>query len=317
MPRRHGSDAAFPDAPDGITVGLVREFWRFSGPRAVSRVFSVALQRFDIVIVGALRGPSDAALYAAATRFPIVGLMFVQAIQQVMAPKISELLALDDRGRAQTMYRTTTVWLTLVSWPIYLISVSYAAVLLDVFGPGYDEAATVVVILCLSMLVATACGPVDSVLLMGGRSVLSLTNTGLALAVTVTLDLLLIPGLGVTGAAIGWSAGIMINNLLPLWQVHHFLRMHPFGRATTRAVALTVAAFGLVPAAVRLLAGETVPSFLVAAAAASVVYAGGLWYWRDVLDLGALRAVLRRRKRGRGTGTPPPADPPSGPAGEV
>ena len=125
-------------------------------------------------------GPSDAALYAAATRLSIVGLMFVQAIQQVMAPKISELLALDDRGRAQTMYRTTTVWLTLVSWPIYLISASATPpLLLDVFGPGYDDAGQpVVVILCLSMLVATACGPVDSVLLMGGRSVLSLTNTG-------------------------------------------------------------------------------------------------------------------------------------------
>ena len=73
--------------------GLVRDFWRFSAPRALSRIFSVALQRFDIVIVGALRGPADAALYAAATRFPILGLMFVQAIQQVMAPKISEFLA--------------------------------------------------------------------------------------------------------------------------------------------------------------------------------------------------------------------------------
>ena len=51
------------------------------------------------------------------------------------------------------------------------------------------------------MLVATACGPVDSMLLMGGRSVLSLINTGLALATNVALDLVLVPELGVRAAA--------------------------------------------------------------------------------------------------------------------
>ena len=153
----------------------------------------MALQRFDIIIVGALRGPADAALYAAATRFPILGLMFVQAIQQVMAPQISEFLALARQGsRPDDVPHDDGVADARVLADLPHL-VSYARLLLDVFGPGYDSAAPVVVILCLAMLVATACGPVDSVLLMGGRSVLSLINTGLALAVTVTLDLLLIP----------------------------------------------------------------------------------------------------------------------------
>ncbi len=80
---------------------LAGEFWRFSAPRAASRVFTVALQRFDVLVVGALRGPEDAALYAAATRFVVLGLMFVQAIQQVMTPRISEMLALEEHRRAR------------------------------------------------------------------------------------------------------------------------------------------------------------------------------------------------------------------------
>ena len=87
---------------------LASEFWRFSAPRAVSRVCTVALQRFDILVVAAIRGPADAAVYAAATRFLVLGLMFVQAIQQVMAPKISECLALGEDRRAEAIYRTTT-----------------------------------------------------------------------------------------------------------------------------------------------------------------------------------------------------------------
>lgn len=278
------------------SVGLAGEFWRFSGPRAASRVFAVALQRFDILIVGALRGPAEAAVYAAATRFPILGLMFVQAIQQVMAPRISEFLARDNHDRALSMYRTTTTWLTLVSWPIYLLSVSYPGVLLDVFGGGYDRAARVVVILCLTMLVATACGPVDSVLLMGGRSVLSLGNTAVALTATVTIDLLLIPDHGITGAAIGWAVGILLNNLLPLVQVHQVLHMHPFGSATLAAVALCVATYGLIPALLRIVLGANLTSLFLAGLLATLVFLAAGTALRRTLALDALVGAMRRQR---------------------
>lgn len=281
-------------APPRSLVELGREFWAFSAPRAVSRIFSVALQRFDILLVSAIRGPADAAIYTAASRFLIVGLMFVQAIQQVMAPKISELLAREDTPRALQMYRTTTAWLTALSWPMYLLFAVFAPLLLDVFGPGYRQGAPVVVILCLTMLVATACGPVDTVLLMGGRSSLSLLNTGVALAVNVGLDLLLVPRYGITGAALGWMVAILLNNLLPLVQVRVFLRMHPFGVASRRVAVMALACFGALPLVVRGLAGPTLIALIVAGALGTAAYAALLAWQREALELHALRAVLQR-----------------------
>lgn len=277
--------------------GLVaREFWSFSGPRALSRVFSVALQRLDILLVASLRGLEDAAVYTVASRFLVVGLMFVQAIQQVMAPKISELLARDESTRATTIYRTTTAWLTAVSWPIYLMAAVYAEVLLSVFGPEYTRGAPVVVVLCLTMLVATSCGPVDTVLLMGGRSVLSLVNTGLALAVNVGLNLWLIPAHGITGAALAWMAAILVNNLLPLAEVRIFLGMHPFGLGTLRAGGTALLTFGALPLLVRETVGYDVAGLGIAGAAATAAFATLAWAQREVLDLAALGAVLRRRR---------------------
>lgn len=280
------------------TGGLTREFWRFSAPRAVSRGFSVALQRADILLVGALRGPEDAAVYAVVTRFPVLGLMFVQAIQQVMAPRISEFLTIGARDRAVLLYQTTTAWLVLVSWPIYLVSAAFAPLLLSIFGEGYDQAWVPVVVLCLVMLIATGCGPVDMVLLMGGRSVLSLFNTGLALVVMVSLDLVLIPAYGVLGAAIGWSAAIATNNLLPLIQVHRTMGMQPISASTVRAAGLTVLV-GAAALMVRLLLGANVLGLLVAGALTAVCFVAGLWWWRVPLELDALLASLRRR-RGNG-----------------
>jgi O-antigen/teichoic acid export membrane protein len=277
------------------TWSLAVEFWRFCLPGAASRIFTVVLHRFDILIVGALRGPADAAIYAAATRFVVLGLMFVQAIQQVMAPKIAECLALEDRPRAETIYRTTTTWLTLVAWPVYLMAAWYAPLLMGVFGPSYRGGALAAGILCLAMLVATVCGQVDSVLLMSGRSGHSLVNTGAALATTVGLDLLLVPPLGPTGAALGWAAGTLVKNLMGLWQVRRLVGVHPLGAGTRTAVAISLASFGLVAGASRLLLGATVWSFVLGGAMASGVH---LWLAHrrsGVLDLGALWSVVRRR----------------------
>lgn len=279
---------------------LAAEFWGFCGPRALSRVFSVALQRLDILIVSAFLGLTEAAVYAAASRFLLLGLMFVQAIQQVMAPRISEFLARRETGRARLIYETTTAWLILVSWPIYLISGLFASFLLQVFGAEYVAGATVVVILCLSMLLATACGPVDVVLLMGGRSRWSMLNTGTALVVNVGLDLVLVPQYGITGAALGWSAGIAVNNLLPLYQVHRFVGIHPFGTASVHAMASSLACFGLIGLGCRLLLGPSAAGLAAALVVGGLAYLAGLWWWREQLALSALTAVMRRRRHNHG-----------------
>lgn len=293
--RRTLSSGARPGGESRPRRILAREFWAFAGPRALSRVFSVALQRLDILIVGALRGPAEAAIYTAASRFLVMGLMFVQAIQQVMAPRISEFLAKDDVARARVMYQTATAWLTMISWPLYLFSAAFAPLLLSIFGPGFDQGASVVVILCLAMLVATICGPVDTVLLMGGRSSLSLMNTGAALAVNIALDLLLVPRYGLEGAAVAWTAGILVNNLVPLWQVHHFLDMHPFGSATVRAAGIALSCFGGLTVVGRTLFGTSLAGLLVTGTLTSLGYLSLLIWQRRSLELDALQAVFRRR----------------------
>lgn len=273
------------------------EFWGFSAPRAVSRVFTVALQRVDILVVGAMRGPADAAVYAAATRFLILGLMFVQAIQQVMTPRISECLALGEEDRAETIYRTTTTWLILVSWPIYLMAMLFSPLLMRVFGPGYERGALAAGVLCLAMLVATACGPVDSVLLMGGRSLLSLLNTGLALATNIGLDLVLVPRLGISGAALGWAAGILVSNLLPLWQVHRVHGMHPLGAGTRTAIMVSLVSYGGLVGGCRLVLGTGLVSFLLAGVVGTVTFLVLVRRHFTVLELQPLASVVRRARR--------------------
>ena len=94
------------------------------------------------------------------------------------------------------------------------------------------------------MLVATAVGTVDMVLLMGGKSSWNLINTVVGLSANIILNLILIPRYGGTGAAIAWSSSILFTNLAPLVQVWKFLGMHPFGRGFPKVVLAAGAAYG-------------------------------------------------------------------------
>ena len=79
------------------------------------------MQRLDIVLVGALAGAVQAAIYAAATRFIVAGQMGTNAISNAAQPKLAETLARDDHDAVHHIYETSTAWLMAATWPLYLI----------------------------------------------------------------------------------------------------------------------------------------------------------------------------------------------------
>ena len=204
----------------------------------------------------------------------------------------------DIRG-ANSVYEITTSWLVLLLWPVFLLSVAYGPVVLSVFGRAYSAGYPVMVILGLSMLLATVCGQVDMVLITSGRSSWSLVNGLLTVGVNIGLDLVLIPRYGITGAAIGWAVAIAVSNLMPLAQLAAVLRLHPFGRGTVIACTLSVLSFGAIPLALHGTLGGGPASLAAAVAAGCAVQALGLWLFRDALQLPSLPRRRPARPGGR------------------
>jgi O-antigen/teichoic acid export membrane protein len=274
-----------------------REFWRFTAPRALASVAQMAMQRLDIVLVAAMAGAVPAAVYTAATRFLVVGQTGQRAISLAVQPRIGEALALEDLARAKQLYRVSTSWLMLVTWPTYLTFIFFGERLLGVFGRDYVAGRDVLLLLSTVMLFATGCGMVDMVLNMAGRTSWNLYNVGLSLGVQIGVDLWLIPSQGILGAAIGWAAGIVLANLVPLLQIGITLGLHPFGRTTVVTVSATLLCFGAVPALTIAILGQGWWSLVVSLAVGGCAYAVALWRFRGTLHLVELANVRRRRRR--------------------
>jgi O-antigen/teichoic acid export membrane protein len=260
-------------------------FWRFTAPRAMASTAQIVLQRLDIVLVAIIRGPVDAAVYTAATRFLVVGQLGNVAISMAAQPQLAHLFANHDRRSANTVYQATTAWLIILTWPLYLLAVIYGPAVLAVFGHSYSAGAPVMVILGLTMLLTTACGQVDVVLVTAGRSSWSLGNWLLAVAINVSVDLALIPKHGIIGAAIGWAVALAVTNLVMLAEVGAIVRVSPFGRGCLAACVIATVSFGAIPYGVRMLVGRGPVVSSLAVLAGCALFAVALWRFRKTLKL--------------------------------
>jgi O-antigen/teichoic acid export membrane protein len=198
----------------------------------------------------------------------------------------------------------TTAWLVALTWPVYLALLTFGPALLAVFGAEFAGGQVALAVLAAAMLAATAVGPVDVALLMGGRSAWNLANTVAALGANLALTVALVPRHGLAGAAVASMAGTLLNNLLPLAQVWRSMGLHPFGPGVAVAAALSAVSFGLVGLGLRLLLGPTVAGLAAYAVAGCGLYAALLWRYRERLAWQALRGLLRRPETPRPVGAP-------------
>ncbi|WP_028472866.1 lipopolysaccharide biosynthesis protein [Nocardioides alkalitolerans] len=292
--RRAAADAPRLDDEAGARRTEAVEVWGFNLPRGVASCLELAIVWADVIIVGILLGPAAAGAYAAASRFVTTGTMAMEALRLQSAPHLAASWSRGDRDRFVDVYQVTTVWLVLLSWPLFLGLATWSPLLLGFIGDDFAVAAPALTVLALGMLVYVAMGNVNSALLMAGLSGVTAMNTAVALALNVVLNLALVPVLGLVGAAIAWAACLAIDSILCFVRGRGRTGVAMPWRPVALAGASAVVAFGVPGLAVRLLAE---PSLVWASAhlvGGLAVYAVLLHHFRGALGLPAFLPLLRR-----------------------
>jgi O-antigen/teichoic acid export membrane protein len=285
---------------------VAREFWAFTGPRAFQATFQIVILWLDILIVGAITSSYAAGVYSAVSKLAIVGTFTLEGNRLAIGPQLSALLARGQQDRAARLFQRSTQWLMLASWPLYLIFIIFPTTVLGIFGPRYTVGASALVVLSLAMLINLGTGNVTVVLLMGGRSTWSALNAGAALTVNIGLNLVLVPRMGILGAAIAWAASIAVDNLTAMAEIWWVMGFDPFGPGYWFTAGVTVACFGGPAVLARALLGSTFLGLCVGVVTGLGAFGVALYSARRPLQLvevfsalGSARARLRAGRPGK------------------
>ena len=113
------------------------------------------------------------------------------------------------------------------------------------------------------------------------------------------LNLILIPRMGITGAALAWAVSIALNNLLPALQVHVMLGINAISRRLLVPGLASVACFAGLGLVIRSLVGQSFVALALAIVLGGTIYLAVVWRYRRLLRVGALGNVLRRPRKSR------------------
>lgn len=219
--------------------------WRYAGTMAFLGIWSFLTGEADKLILGVYLSSASVGVYSVAMTIAAFIPMLLTSVNSIFAPTISNLYAQGQRALLQQLLQTLTKWIFGLTVPLIGVILFFGPELMSIFGKEFQAGWLVLAIVALGQLANVGTGSVGMMLLMTGHQ-RQLLQTQITSAVsTLALYLLLIPGLGILGAALGQAIGLVIANTLNLWHVQRKLGMLPYQQSILKLL-VPVCATGIV-----------------------------------------------------------------------
>lgn len=223
-----------------------KELVSYSLPLIFSTVTAMFRKRFDVLLVGMFLSASQVGIYNAA--LPIAALMtvFLFGINRIAMPVASELYGAAGEEEMAYVYKSIAKWSLMVTLPIFFVLFFYPKYIVScVFGDAYIEAAGALRILSVGFFINAISGSFGEFLQSFNKTmpifIISITGTFFNLILMV----ILIPILGVLGAALALTSSLVWMCFLGNCFLYYHKKLLPFSKGYFKTVILGVIIFTL------------------------------------------------------------------------
>lgn len=172
------------------------------------------LTNSDVVVVGIFLDPQQVAIYFAAAKTMALVHFVYFSVKAAAGPRFSAIIAEGDTQKLAAFARETTRWTFFPALAVGLAVLAAGQFLLSLFGAAFMAGHIVMAVLLAGILAKALVGPGEVLLLMAGRQRLCAQLYAVALAANLGLNILLIPRLGIEGAAIATAAAMGVEAVL-------------------------------------------------------------------------------------------------------
>ncbi|MEW6206969.1 MAG: polysaccharide biosynthesis C-terminal domain-containing protein [Acidobacteriota bacterium] len=252
----------------------IKELLRVGLPVCGQNLLGRALAQTDIFLLFTLVSAASTAHYTVAARTAMLMAMISFAFEAAFRPAAAAVLA---RGERLTpLYRSVSRSVLMLCLPAAVVLILFPARVMAVVGDQFINAAPVVRWIAAGATASFILGPAASALMMAGRSRTPLINGIIAGMISLALNLILIPRIGLAGAGIAQCVSWVASSALNAVAAHRLLKIFSIGR---RHAPLLIAA--ALASIVALLVEQVAPenkylSLALVGAAALTAYAATL-----------------------------------------
>jgi O-antigen/teichoic acid export membrane protein len=229
----------------GPLIVEYKEIMKFSIPMAFSEIVYNMMAQADVLILGFFTTATNIGIYSVALRILVMAQVVFSIFLPVFNPFISELYDRKKLNRLANLLKAITRWNVMASFPIFMSILCFPAVFLRVFGEGFLEASSCLLILAVARIFTAPSILPNSMLSMAGRPDLQLVNNVGMLILAVVLNFTLIPAYGITGAAAATGICLVIVSAVRIIEVYGLMGIHPFTRDLVKPVIGGVVAFAV------------------------------------------------------------------------
>ncbi|NTU58521.1 MAG: oligosaccharide flippase family protein [Chlorobiaceae bacterium] len=251
-----------------------RAMTAYAMPLLAISMFSMLSHWIDIMMLGFLTDPHTVGLYQPAARTAGLLRSVLLAFSGIAAPMFAGYYGAHDVSGIRSLYDTVTRWILMIVMLPALVLAIFPVEVLSVFGSGFGDGAAALGMLAASALLQAWFGLGGTVLAMSGGERLSLVNQASALVLQAILHLLLIPVLGLNGAALSTLVVTVLLTALRMLELRHMFGI-PFLSVKVWKPLLAGVLAGATMVALKgfLCTAGAIPAIATCAGAGAVVYA--------------------------------------------
>ncbi len=190
-----------------------REWIREALPMMLIVAMALLNLRADVILLGALRGAKEAGIYSMAASLAYLVRLGIVAVNPALAPLAANAKTGGGERHLETVARSASRLAFVPALACTAGLLVFGRWMLALFKPEFVPGYAALAILAVGFLVVAALGPVETILLMKNEQRLAAAAAVGACALNVLLNLALIPGFGMEGAAFATALSMIVWGL--------------------------------------------------------------------------------------------------------
>lgn len=221
---------------------LRKELLIFSLPLLGTAMLGMIIFWMDTLMLGYFKTPEVVGLYNAA--YPLAYFISVPmaALLLIYTPVATSLYSQNLMAELRRNYAILTKWLSFLTLPIFLVLCLFPEAVLNIFwGPAYIPVAPALRILSLGFIITNLSGPSGATLVALGHPGFQMWATLAAAVMNLTLNIALIPPLGIIGAAIASAIALALASVIRLLRLYSLCKTQPLSKNLLKPLVTSVA----------------------------------------------------------------------------